>query len=55
MPIFVSKSNFRLPKEPLSPIITVGAGTGIAPFRAFIQERQFIKQQGIITIVDIVV
>jgi len=46
VPVFVSKSNFRLPKEPLSPIIMVGAGTGIAPFRAFIQERQFIKQQG---------
>lgn len=38
--------NFRLPENGDTPIIMIGAGTGIAPFRSFIQQRQANDDKG---------
>ncbi|MCK5828787.1 MAG: sulfite reductase subunit alpha [Methylococcales bacterium] len=43
---FSPNTSFRVPEDDTLPIIMVGPGTGIAPFRAFLQERQYRKASG---------
>lgn len=40
IPVYIHKNpNFRLPENAQTPIIMIGAGTGIAPYRSFLEER----------------
>lgn len=47
VPVYIDRNpQFRLPDEGDTPIIMVGPGTGIAPFRAFLQEREARGDEG---------
>ncbi|HEY2347320.1 MAG TPA: assimilatory sulfite reductase (NADPH) flavoprotein subunit [Xanthomonadaceae bacterium] len=47
LPVFIERNErFRLPRDPDRDIVMIGAGTGVAPFRGFVQERQAVGARG---------
>eukprot|EP00039_Didymoeca_costata_P022023 m.3463 g.3463 ORF g.3463 m.3463 type:complete len:1132 (-) comp2775_c0_seq1:65-3460(-) len=43
----IMPSVMKLPKDPKQPVIGAALGTGLAPFRAFVEERTYLKEQGV--------
>ncbi|XP_039417790.1 NADPH-dependent diflavin oxidoreductase 1 isoform X1 [Corvus cornix cornix] len=46
VPLWVKKGGMKFPADPATPVIMIGPGTGVAPFRAAIQERVAQGQRG---------
>ncbi|WP_440857514.1 assimilatory sulfite reductase (NADPH) flavoprotein subunit [Staphylococcus shinii] len=47
IPVYLKKNpNFKFPYNNHTPVIMIGAGTGIAPYRSFLQEREHLQLKG---------
>jgi NADPH-ferrihemoprotein reductase len=47
IPFFINSSSFRLPADPRTPVIMVGPGSGVAPFRGFIRHYAALSRKGV--------
>ncbi|ODQ80733.1 hypothetical protein BABINDRAFT_166324 [Babjeviella inositovora NRRL Y-12698] len=45
LPVHVRRSTFKLPTNPASPVIMIGPGSGVAPFRGFVRDKVHRKTQ----------
>ena len=46
VPVWVEKGVLHLPQDPSVPLIMIGPGTGVAPFKAFLEEREVQAAKG---------
>lgn len=47
LPVYLHRNEgFRLPADPATPIVMIGAGTGVAPYRGFLAEREAVGATG---------
>ena len=47
IPIYLKRNpNFKFPQDESTPVIMIGPGTGVAPFRSYMQEREELGFEG---------
>ncbi|ANO52088.1 diflavin oxidoreductase [Woeseia oceani] len=47
VPVYIERNDhFRLPEDSSTPIVMIGAGTGVAPYRAFVEHRRELGHRG---------
>ncbi|MDZ7643838.1 MAG: flavodoxin domain-containing protein [Woeseiaceae bacterium] len=47
VPVYIEQNpRFRLPEDADAPVVMIGAGTGVAPYRAFVEQRRELGQRG---------
>ena len=49
VPVWVDRGVLQMPPDVGTPLILIGPGTGVAPFRAFLEERAAMKVAGVST------